>query len=84
MSELEFEPGALVMLKSGGPVLTVCGPSPRLFDEDESVICYWYRQDVLRRETIPTVALRRYEPGELQELPKPPTKSAKPATGSGR
>ena len=62
---MEFEPGDIVQLKSGGPQMTVerIGKDPRT--QEETVFCTWFdkvgnRQELHREPFVP-VLLQKYE-----------------------
>lgn len=63
---MEFEPGDIVQLKSGGPPMTVerIGKDPRT--QEETVFCTWFdkvgKRQELRRENFIPVLLEKYEP----------------------
>ena len=50
-----FQPGDVVLLKSGGPKMTVVEVS-------EGIVCKWFMKDVLKSETFEDVALTKYDP----------------------
>lgn len=64
---MEFKPGDLVRLKSGGPAMTVEGIGERAMIGGEAVWCVWFEQignkQVVKRETFSPVA--------LEQAPKP-------------
>lgn len=60
---MEFNPGDLVRLKSGGPLMTVEQVGQKAFTNDDAVWCTWFekvgnRQSV-KRETFPPTALEK-------------------------
>lgn len=62
---MEFKPGDLVQLKSGGPVMTVESVGKHNVTQEETVFCVWNetvgkRQEV-RREHFSPVTLKKYE-----------------------
>ncbi len=57
---MEFQPGDLVRLKSGGPVMTVEQVGKRPMTEDDTVWCTWFKK-VSNRQAI------------QRETPKPAT-----------
>jgi uncharacterized protein YodC (DUF2158 family) len=63
---MEFVPGDVVQLKSGGPPMTVerVGKDPKT--QEETVCCTWFekvgnRQE-LHRESFGPIVLEKYEP----------------------
>ena len=66
MSELQFNPGEIVVLKSGGPKMTYVN------DEEGLAVCTWFDQpgNQKRQEAFPYVALDRWEePRRPQKAP---------------
>jgi uncharacterized protein YodC (DUF2158 family) len=51
---MQFEPGDIVQLKSGGPKMTIS----EIIDGDEA-ICQWFVQDKRCEETFETVTLTK-------------------------
>jgi uncharacterized protein YodC (DUF2158 family) len=60
---MDFEPGDVVQLKSGGPPMTVEQVG------NEAVSCSWFEKvgnrQQLERETFPPIALTKYEPNSV-------------------
>lgn len=56
----KFEKGDVVLLKSGGPAMTVS----RINDgsDDPTYECTWFDNDTLRREEFDEDLLKKYEP----------------------
>lgn len=50
----DHEPGTVVMLKSGGPKMTVEGPD----EEDEELTCVWFVGHKTKRDSFPAEALK--------------------------
>src|SRR5215470_3419039 len=48
---LPFEPGDLVVLKSGGPIMTVDAVNTDIFDDDKitGIVCVWFVGEKLER-----------------------------------
>jgi uncharacterized protein YodC (DUF2158 family) len=63
---VEFEPGDIVQLKSGGPPMTVERIGTEEKNGEETVSCTWFekigRSEQVRRETFNAVILCKYEP----------------------
>jgi uncharacterized protein YodC (DUF2158 family) len=63
---VEFEPGDVVQLKSGGPSMTVerFGKDPKT--QEDVVFCTWFetvgKRQELNRESFPPIVLEKYEP----------------------
>lgn len=55
---VEWQPGDVVVLKSGGPPMTVEGPD----EDDEELECVWFHGKKTRRDVFPPEALKRYQP----------------------
>ncbi len=51
---MDFKPGDIVKLKSGGPKMTVSE-----IIEDEEVICKWFVQDEFFEKTFEIIALTK-------------------------
>jgi uncharacterized protein YodC (DUF2158 family) len=60
-----LKPGDLVVLKSGGPVMTVDAVNTDIFDDDKvtGVLCAWFVGNKLERA--------RFDPGALVPAPSP-------------
>src|ERR1700743_136098 len=60
-----LKPGHLVVLKSGGPVMTVDTVNTDVFDDDKitGVLCAWFVGNKLERA--------RFDPGALVPAPSP-------------
>jgi len=63
---MEFAPGEVVQLKSGGPPMTVerLGKDPKT--QEDTVYCTWFeqvgRRQELHREAFAPIVLEKYEP----------------------
>lgn len=66
MKKSIFAVGDIVVLKSGGPDMTVKDFGPDL-GEDKLIICVWFEGKKAREHAFPTVVLQKAQP---------PTKSA--------
>jgi uncharacterized protein YodC (DUF2158 family) len=70
-----FKSGDLVVLKSGGPTMTVDTVNTDIFDDDKitGVLCVWFVGDKLQRV--------RFDPGAIKPAPleKTPPDEAPPA-----
>jgi uncharacterized protein YodC (DUF2158 family) len=69
---MSFQPGDLVRLKSGGPLMTVEQVGKTALTNEDGVWCTWFERlgnrEVCQRETFPPVALEKAErprPGHL-------------------
>lgn len=64
---LAFNSGDLVMLKSGGPVMTIDTVNTSIFDDAEitGVLCVWFVGDKLERVRFDHRAIERCEPHVL-------------------
>jgi uncharacterized protein YodC (DUF2158 family) len=71
-----LKPGDLVVLKSGGPVMTVDTVNTDVFDDDKvtGVLCAWFVGNKLERA--------RFDPGALVPAPPPDTPMEKTETRS--
>ncbi len=62
---MDFHPGDLVRLKSGGPVMTVEQLGRRAVTEEDAVWCIWFEKvgnrQAARREIFPPVTLEKTE-----------------------
>jgi uncharacterized protein YodC (DUF2158 family) len=47
------EPGTVVMLKSGGPKMTVEGT-----DDEGELTCVWFVSDKTKRDSFPSITLK--------------------------
>jgi len=60
---MDFQPGDLVRLKSGGPTMTVEQVGKRAMTEEDAVWCTWFEKvgnrQVVQRETFPPVTLEK-------------------------
>ncbi|MEJ1160782.1 YodC family protein [Prosthecomicrobium sp. N25] len=63
MAAASIEPGDVVMLKSGGPAMTVIEVA------DNIVTCLWYAdgEEVLRTSSVPVIALTAVEHDDAVE-----------------
>ena len=61
-----FKPGSLVVLKSGGPVMTVDAVNTSIFDDDKvtGIVCVWFVGEKLQRVRFEQDAI---EPVRLQK-----------------
>jgi uncharacterized protein YodC (DUF2158 family) len=61
---LAFKSGDLVVLKSGGPVMTIDTVNTSIFDDDEitGVLCVWFIGDKLERVRFDHKAIERFVP----------------------
>ena len=61
-----FKPGNLVVLKSGGPVMTVDAVNTDIFDDDKvtGIVCVWFLGEKLQRARFEQDAI---EPARLQK-----------------
>jgi uncharacterized protein YodC (DUF2158 family) len=68
-----FKPGNLVVLKSGGPVMTVDAVNTDIFDDNKvtGVVCVWFVGDKLQRVRFGQDAI------ELARLPKATSRKRK-------
>jgi len=66
-----FKPGNLVVLKSGGPVMTVDAVNTDIFDDSKvtGIVCVWFLGEKLQRV--------RFEPAALEPARLPKTSSRK-------
>jgi uncharacterized protein YodC (DUF2158 family) len=66
-----FKPGNLVVLKSGGPVMTVDAVNTDIFDDNKvtGIVCVWFIGEKLQRV--------RFEPAALEPARLPKTSSRK-------
>lgn len=60
---MEFEPGDLVRLRSGGPLMTVESVGERSYGLGLAVWCVWFEatgnKQVAKRETFPPIVLEK-------------------------
>ena len=61
-----FKPGNLVVLKSGGPVMTVDAVNTDIFDDNKvaGIVCVWFLGEKLQRVRFAQDAI---EPARLQK-----------------
>jgi uncharacterized protein YodC (DUF2158 family) len=61
-----FKPGNLVVLKSGGPVMTVDAVNTSIFDDNKitGIVCVWFVDEKLQRVRFEQDAI---EPARLQK-----------------
>jgi uncharacterized protein YodC (DUF2158 family) len=69
-----LKPGDLVVLKSGGPVMTVDTVNTDVFDDDKitGILCAWFVGNKLERA--------RFDPGALVAAPSPDAQTEKAET----
>jgi uncharacterized protein YodC (DUF2158 family) len=69
-----LKPGDLVVLKSGGPVMTVDTVNTDVFDDDKitGILCAWFVGNKLERA--------RFDPGALVSAPSPDAQTYKAET----
>jgi uncharacterized protein YodC (DUF2158 family) len=67
-----FKPGNLVVLKSGGPVMTVDAVNTSIFDDNKvtGIVCVWFLGEKLQRV--------RFEPDAIEPARLQKTSSRKP------
>ena len=62
-TQMEFEAGDLVRLKSGGPLMTVEQVGKQAMTEEEAVWCTWFEKvsnkQVVQRDTFPPIVLEK-------------------------
>jgi uncharacterized protein YodC (DUF2158 family) len=79
-----FKPGNLVVLKSGGPVMTVDAVNTSIFDDSKvtGIVCVWFLGEKLQRVRFEQDAL---EPARLQNTSSRKRKArSEEATGEYR
>jgi uncharacterized protein YodC (DUF2158 family) len=63
---IEFKPGDIVVLKSGGQRMTVERVGPADMTREETVLCVWKetvgKREEVRREGFVPATLRKWEP----------------------
>jgi uncharacterized protein YodC (DUF2158 family) len=66
LSMAVIKPGDLVVLKSGGPTMTVDTVNTDIFDDDKitGVLCVWFVGDKLERVRFDHRAIERVHPGD--------------------
>ncbi|HET7887262.1 MAG TPA: DUF2158 domain-containing protein [Bradyrhizobium sp.] len=71
---IALRPGDLVVLKSGGPVMTVDAVNTDIFDDDKvtGILCAWFVGTKLERA--------RFDPGALIAAPSPEASSEQSQT----
>jgi uncharacterized protein YodC (DUF2158 family) len=76
-----FKPGNLVVLKSGGPVMTVDAVNTDIFDDDKvtGIVCVWFLGEKLQRVRFAQDAI---EPARLQKTSSRKRK-ARPEAATG-
>jgi len=66
---MEFQPGDLVRLKSGGPTMTVEQVGALAMTDQEAVWCTWFEKvgnrQVVQRDTFPPITLEKAEQSPL-------------------
>ena len=69
-----LKPGDLVILKSGGPVMTVDTVNTDIFDDDKiiGILCAWFVGNKLERA--------RFDPGAIAPAPSPDAPAEKAET----
>jgi uncharacterized protein YodC (DUF2158 family) len=72
---MDFNPGELVSLKSGGPLMTVEQVGKDHLTQEDSVWCTWFekvgnRQE-LHKETFHPVTLKKSEPPSVSSMSMP-------------
>jgi uncharacterized protein YodC (DUF2158 family) len=69
-----LKPGDLVILKSGGPVMTVDTVNTGIFDDDKiiGILCAWFVGNKLERA--------RFDPGAIAPAPSPDAPAEKAET----
>jgi uncharacterized protein YodC (DUF2158 family) len=72
-----LKPGDLVVLKSGGPVMTVDTVNTDVFDDDKitGILCAWFVGNKLERA--------RFDPGALVPSPSPVAQTDNPVESAG-
>jgi len=58
MSETDFKVGDVVILKSGGPTMTVC----EIDDDEDMIYCQWFVENkILETADFPADSLEHYD-----------------------
>lgn len=63
---MEFQPGDQVVLKSGGPAMTVERIGKNQETQEDVILCVWFHDEgkrrILNRVEFSPVTLRKYDP----------------------
>jgi uncharacterized protein YodC (DUF2158 family) len=63
---MEFEPGDVVQMKSGGPVMTVERIVKDQKIQEDVVVCTWFetvgKREILQKEQFSPAVIEKYEP----------------------
>jgi len=64
-----FKPGNLVVLKSGGPTMTVDAVNTDIFDDNKltGIVCVWFDGDKLQRVRFGPDAIGRLRKGSIRK-----------------
>jgi uncharacterized protein YodC (DUF2158 family) len=65
---MDFKPGDVVQLKSGGPIMTVEQVGKHHLTHEAAVWCTWFQKignrEELKKEQFSPVTLDKYDPGQ--------------------
>jgi uncharacterized protein YodC (DUF2158 family) len=61
MAEKPFKPGDVVVLKSGGPPMTVSQCDQDSFGGEMTVWCSWFEKNKPMKDTFPAAVVKIYE-----------------------
>jgi uncharacterized protein YodC (DUF2158 family) len=63
---VDFAPGDIVQMKSGGPVMTVERIAKDQKNQEDVVVCTWFetvaKRQILQKEQFSPIVLEKYEP----------------------
>lgn len=59
---MNLQAGDVVLLKSGGPLMTIVGNHP---ENAEAVVCQWFKEDEVKSDTFFKIALKKYNPPRI-------------------
>ena len=59
---MSLKAGDVVLLKSGGPRMTIVGNHPEI---PEAVVCQWFKEDEVKSDAFFKIALKEHNPPRI-------------------
>lgn len=62
---MSLKAGDVVLLKSGGPRMTIVGNHPEI---PEAVVCQWFKEDEVKSDSFFKIALKEYQEPNFEDF----------------